>query len=138
MSETAQKRFSARRVATVVAVLGAVLFIAGLVLDMTRDSIYRHFYVLNDASAVAMFCVAAVYLRWGGGLAARWYGRLAGRIAQVYAVLVCVSQALVWVRVAQRGDVWWALIFLIPALTASVLAIVAVHLALRKPPAVDP
>jgi len=138
MNEMAQKRFSARRVATVVAALGAVLFAAGLVLDMTRDSVYRHFYVLNDASAVAMFCVAAVYLRWGDRLAARWYGRLAGRIAQVYAVLVCVSQALVWVRVAQRGDVWWALIFLIPALTASVLAIVVVHLALREPPVVDP
>jgi hypothetical protein len=138
MSEVAKKRFSARRVAFVVAILGAGLFAAGLVIDMARDSIYRHFYVLNDASAVAMFGVAAVYLRWGGRLASRWYARLAGRIAQVYAVLVCVSQALVWVRVAQRGDVWWALIFLIPALTASALAIAAVHLALRAPPVVAP
>jgi hypothetical protein len=129
----AQTGMSSRRVATAVAVLGALLFGAGLVLDLTRDSIYRHFYVINDASALLMFCVAAAYLRWGVRLASSRSGRVAGRVAQAYAVLSCLSQVTVWVRVAQRGDVWWALVFVIPALTASVLAIVAVQLALRGP-----
>lgn len=138
MSETEQTKFSARRVAVVVAVLGAVLFAAGLVMDVLRSSMYRHFYLINDASAVALFCVAAVYLHWGRAMAARRSGRLAGRGAQAYAVLACLGQAEVWVHVARRGDVWWALIFMIPTLLAAGMAIVAVQLALRVRPVADP
>lgn len=130
-----QAEFSGRRVATMVAALGAVLFIVGLMVDLTRSSQYRPFYVINDASAAALFCVAAVYMHWGRRLGTGGAGRVVGRVAQAYAVLGCVNQALVWVRVAQRGSAWWALVFLVPSLTASILAIVAVHLALRERPA---
>jgi hypothetical protein len=128
-----QKRFSLRRVATVVAVLGALLFTAGLALDVTRDSIYRHFYLTNDAATVVLFCVAFAYLQWGPRLSANGGGRVAGRVAQGFAVLACAGQTMVWVHVAQRGDVWWALVFVVPTLTAAILAIAAVHWALSAP-----
>jgi hypothetical protein len=134
MNDGDEASFSSRRVATVVAVLGAILFVAGLVIDLTRHTIYRHFYMINDASAVALFCVAAAYLHWGDSIAARRCGRVGGRIAQAYAVLAVLGQAEVWVHVARRGNVWWALIFLIPTILAAAMAIVAVHLALRRTP----
>ena len=130
-AEATRGGFSPRRVALVVSVCGALLFSAGLVADLVRSSAYREFFITSDVSVVVLFASAAVYLRWGDVVAGRLAGRVAGRCVQVWAVLAILGQSLVWLRVARRGDVWWALAFIAPVLVAAGIAFATVHVVLR-------